>query len=359
MERALSAPGKLYLAGEYAVLWGGVARVLATGPRAWALLRPRPDRLVQLVLEEGRLTGASTPAGVRWDAEVPPAFHFAARAIDLAYRAAGLEGPGFSVAFSPSPTSAGRKLGLGSSARATVLAVEAARLALGASFDTLKLALLAHADAQGGKGSGGDVAACFAGGVVAYRRYDVTRLSHAATSGGLGGALGEAPPVELLRARVPTLPLVYAFSGESASTGALIGQVERRLSEVDRERFVLESDALGERLEEALARGHFAAAREAAQELQALLSRLEPTRAEGLERLLALGSAYGCAGKQSGAGGGDGALLIAPDEGARAALLAGLADRGLLALPVAAQGGLSGEVERPAQLARWLDAAQS
>ena len=39
MERALSAPSKLFLCGEYAVLWGGAARVLAVGPRAEALVR--------------------------------------------------------------------------------------------------------------------------------------------------------------------------------------------------------------------------------------------------------------------------------------------------------------------------------
>ncbi|MDQ3274735.1 MAG: phosphomevalonate kinase, partial [Actinomycetota bacterium] len=36
MQRALSAPGKLFLAGEYAVLWGGTARIAAVGPRTFA-----------------------------------------------------------------------------------------------------------------------------------------------------------------------------------------------------------------------------------------------------------------------------------------------------------------------------------
>ena len=64
---------------------------------------------------------------------------------------------------------------MGGSARATVLAAEAARCVLEERFDALKLALVAHAEAQGGKGSGGDVAASFAGGMVRYRRYDVAR----------------------------------------------------------------------------------------------------------------------------------------------------------------------------------------
>ena len=53
MDRTLSAPGKLFLAGEYAVLWGGVARILAVGPRVNALVRPRQDRQVDVVLLTG------------------------------------------------------------------------------------------------------------------------------------------------------------------------------------------------------------------------------------------------------------------------------------------------------------------
>ena len=64
MERALSAPGKLFLSGEYAVLWGGAARVLAVGPRTAALVRSRQDTRVQVLLEEGRLDGRATPFGV-------------------------------------------------------------------------------------------------------------------------------------------------------------------------------------------------------------------------------------------------------------------------------------------------------
>ncbi|RYZ40629.1 MAG: phosphomevalonate kinase, partial [Myxococcaceae bacterium] len=43
MERALSAPGKLFVSGEYAVLWGGVSRVAAVAPRTAAYVRRRQD----------------------------------------------------------------------------------------------------------------------------------------------------------------------------------------------------------------------------------------------------------------------------------------------------------------------------
>src|SRR6185369_9346559 len=69
LEICLSAPGKLFLSGEYAVLWGGTARLAGVGPRAWALGRTREDREVHLVLAEGRLVGTVTPLGVRWGSE--------------------------------------------------------------------------------------------------------------------------------------------------------------------------------------------------------------------------------------------------------------------------------------------------
>jgi len=180
MNRALSAPGKLFLSGEYAVLWGGTARIAAVGPRTGALVRRRPDREVHVALADGRLVGAATPLGVGWPGKVPAAFEFVARALDLALRAHARESLGFELALAPGATALGYKLGVGGSARAAVLAAEAARFILEERFDTLKLALLAHRVAQG-SGSGGDVAAIFAGGVIRYRRYDVRPLLEAAS----------------------------------------------------------------------------------------------------------------------------------------------------------------------------------
>ncbi|HZH03513.1 MAG TPA: phosphomevalonate kinase, partial [Myxococcaceae bacterium] len=91
MERVLSAPGKLFLSGEYAVLWGGTARVAAVGPRASAWIRRRADREVHLLVEEGRLRGFTTPLGVTWDRAVPDGHRFAALAVDLVLRAHGRE----------------------------------------------------------------------------------------------------------------------------------------------------------------------------------------------------------------------------------------------------------------------------
>lgn len=356
MDRTLSAPGKLFLSGEFAVLWGGEARIVGIGPRAHAFVRSRDDRRVDIVLAGGRLSGHATPAGVRWAAPVTDDFKFVSVAVDLAYRLSGVEGPGFSVAFEPSPLVNGHKLGIGSSARAAVLAVEAARHALGATWDTLKLSLLAHADAQNGKGSGGDVAASFAGGVVRYRRFDASTLLTAAARGGLVSAVEQSQPVHLARMGEPVFPMIYAFSGKSASTTGLVKEVERRLDVEARKRFVDRSDAHSEALEHGLLRRDFDAVKSASGALQALLWELEVTRTDELERILGIARTFGCGGKQSGAGGGDGAILFAPDESTATQLIESLSARDFVAFRVNPERGLQGEVTRHPLLSSWLDA---
>jgi phosphomevalonate kinase len=356
VQRALSVPGKLFLSGEYAVLWGGTARLCAVGPRVAALVRRRADREVHLVLATGRLVGRTTPLGARWEgAEVPETFRFAARAVDEALRAVGGEPLGFELALEPSPVSPeGRKLGFGGSAMAAVLASEASRFVLEAKFDALKLALVAHASAQGGKGSGADVACSFAGGVVRYRRFDTAGLLHASSSGTLSAALGTAPPVELWRLPNPRVHLGYAFTRKSASTPLMVAKVEARLSREARARFVAASEDLGDALERAMAAGDFPLVRESVEGLQALLGTLGGVATEEMAQIIALCRTAGAVAKLSGAGGGDGCVLFAPDEGTLNAALEALGSRGFHAFGLTVEPGLRGESSPSPMLPGWL-----
>lgn len=338
------------------MLWGGIARVLAVGPRTRCFVTRRADRKVHLLTAEGRLTGDATPLGARWEQTPPASFHFVARTVDLALRAGAVDGPGLSIAFEPSVSVDGHKLGFGSSARACVLAAEACRSAMGATFDALKLAIVAHASAQNGKGSGADVAASFAGDLIRFRKPAVDGLIAAANKGGFNGALASAPPIDVWRVSPPRLPMLYVFSGTSASTTSLIAEIERTFDAAQRQRFVLQSDAVGGQLEEAIARGDFTGTRAAIEELQALLFSLGPTRTQGLERILALAEGCGCVAKQSGAGGGDGCLVVGPDAATLAAARETFTARGLLALPIEPQAGIRGEVHPVPELIRWVDA---
>ena len=336
----LSAPGKLFVAGEYAVLWGGTARVLAVSPRAWAALALREDRRVCLHLAEGALFGEATPAGVLWSHPVTQPFLFAARALDNAFAAHGQAALGFELAMAPTPLLQGHKLGLGSSARAAVLATKAALLALGSAKNPLLLALRAHADAQNGKGSGADVATCQLGGLVRYVRPP---------------SPGTRPQVHSLHPR--PFALAYVFTGQSASTPAMLQAVEARHEAKARQAFVVSSDIWGEQLERAWLQGEFEALAEATEALQALLDGLLGERLPAQEHILRLARAYGCAAKQSGAGGGDGCIVFAPDEGRRDEALEGLRRRGFWGTPLQTEAGVAIESDNTAEaeaLKRWF-----
>jgi phosphomevalonate kinase len=144
------APGKVFLAGEYAVLEGGAAVVAAAARWASAQFRPglaAPSDLVAAAVARARAAlpeVAALPAG-----------------------SAAVETDRF--------VHDGMKLGLGSSAAAAVAAAGAMLEAAGVSVAVNKELLFALADeahraAQGGVGSGADVAAAVHGGFVHFQR---------------------------------------------------------------------------------------------------------------------------------------------------------------------------------------------
>jgi phosphomevalonate kinase len=185
-----SAPGKLIVTGEYAVLDGAPALVMAVDRRAVARRRKGPRGsspfLIAVADEIAARHGADSPA--------------AQAALEVAVD---------SARFFDGTT----KLGLGSSASVTVAAAALALTALGGVLDRdaiFAVASAAHARAQGPrgtKGSGADIAAAVHGGVIAYRRHD------------------ELPQITKLR-WPGGLTMISFFTGASADTATLVAQVE-------------------------------------------------------------------------------------------------------------------------------------
>jgi len=149
----VSAPGKLFLIGEYAVLHGHHAVVAAV------------DR---------RVTGRFVPGG----APATPLVEHVVESVSAYLRDDGATPPEGAPALDSSALSAGAgKLGLGSSAAVAAAGVGAMLEAAGCDIQYTRalafaLADNAHRAAQGGRGSGADVAAAVYGGVVAYARRD-------------------------------------------------------------------------------------------------------------------------------------------------------------------------------------------
>lgn len=155
-----SAPGKLILTGEYAVLEGAPALVVAVNRRAIARKRVDPHLrphgtspfLIAVADEIAARRGATDPATIA--------------AMEIAVDSTQF----FDGAL---------KLGLGSSAAVTVAATA---LALGSADpdEVFAIASAAHARAQGPRGtrgSGADIAAAVRGGVIAYSSAGVERVA--------------------------------------------------------------------------------------------------------------------------------------------------------------------------------------
>ena len=149
-----SAPGKIVLSGEYAVLFGAPAICMAITRRAAVTVAESADGECHVTTPG--FTGEDSFAVV--DAVYGDARP--ARNIELDTRAFSRDD---------------RKLGIGSSAALTV-ALAAAR---SASVEVFTAALDAHAALQGGAGSGIDVAAAVHGGLIEYNMSSrsVRRLS--------------------------------------------------------------------------------------------------------------------------------------------------------------------------------------
>ena len=180
-----TAPGKLILTGEYAVLNGAPALVIAVDRRAVArrdAVRGSSPFLLAVAQEIAKQRGETSVA--------------ARAALELAVD---------STAFYDSH---GTKLGLGSSAAVTVAATACA-LAEAGTIDrdeVLAIALAAHATAQGqrgARGSGADVAASVHGGTIAFTRH---------------------APAERL-AWPKSVTIVPFFTGAAADTVSLVAQV--------------------------------------------------------------------------------------------------------------------------------------
>ena len=352
---SLFAPGKVFLAGEYAVLEPGwPALVLATARGLHADVAPLPRGEVELVHGPSRvaLLGELHPErGIAWAMPVPDELRFAAQAAALAARLCAEEGlsqRGFQLTFLDDlavESPRGKvKLGLGGSACATVLAVRATALAqerLMPKAEVLALAHAAHWAAQEGAGSGADVAACAYGGaleVVAKAAWDSPQEVLALPARALlEDRRAFAAPFELpVEAR-----FLLAWSGVCADTRALVREV-RAFGAARPARLAHHAEAIAfcaESLKAALdadsAKTALTALRRAAVAMAALgeeagCAIVTPE----LARICAIAARAGCAGKPSGAGGGDCAIVLCFGDEARDRVKAALAAADVFSFPL-------------------------
>ena len=349
----LSAPGKAFLAGEYSVLSPGEpALILAVDMFMHATVRELRGRSVELVHAPSgaALDGELVATGVTWThgpRAIPGELRFVARSVELAAGLCaeeGREARGFSARFEDDLSRDGRKLGLGGSAAASVLAVRATCLAQGRELtrdELICLAAAAHWLEQGGRGSGADVAACASGGLVEVRSRpspsDVTSRASETVRNLLRDAQLKVAPVHVPHG----CHFLLAWTGLPANSRELVnGVLTFAMARQGRwHHHVRALSACEVALREALERGDEAASLDAVRRAAAALGALGdeaqvPIVTQELTHACAIASSAGAAGKPSGAGGGDCAIVLAWGDAAERARKA-LQAAGYLALEVA------------------------
>ncbi len=320
-----SAPGKLFLLGEYAVLNGSPALLTAIDRRV--LVTIRPSTTEGWVVHTPGLDSARFELGPR--GVLPEAFDARQRS-DLrvfeAVRGVVLDRAGSlpsaldvtidSTAFFKDT----HKLGLGSSAAVAVALTAGLLLATGlpaARADVFELALVAHRAAQGGTGSGGDVAASVYGGLIEYSR-------------------GETP-VQLSWPRL--LRVMAVVTGTGSSTTNLVARVAEyeRQDKAQHQADMGRLAALAQQAKDTLAVPH--AFLRLLSDYFAALTELDEHAHAGIVtdyhlRLHTLVAGLGGVFKTSGAGGGDVGLVFSIGEEPSEAITAALAAEGAEVVPL-------------------------
>lgn len=340
-----SASGKLYIAGEYAVVDGSSAIIAAVN--RYVTVSVDNENLV----ENGEYCGVIASEGygyepLRWTRDLDgnivdsaaKSYSYvlsAMRVIDTFARenfAPNQNRKFYNLHISSELDDAktGKKYGLGSSAAVTVAVVCALCKWYGLNLETpivCKLALIASSMVKK-SGSGGDVAASAYGGWVLYCAYDRNWLENevalikAGKSNFAKLLRKKWPQLEIKRLNVPqTIKLLVGWTGSPASSAKLVSSVESNAANAQNQPFTYDdfckkSEICVQKLAKALENSEleniatcFAQNRELLQKLGSLTGTLIETQT--LTQLIKDAIFYGIPAKTSGAGGGDCGIAIA------------------------------------------------
>lgn len=323
----ISVPGKLFIAGEYAVVEPGHPAIIVA-----------VDQFINVTIEGARKNGSIqsvqySDLPIRWtrrngelvlDHRENP-FHYILAAIRLTEKYAQEKGTLLSFydlkVTSELDNSNGRKYGLGSSGAVTVATVKALNLYYDLKMDRLtqfKIAALAHLAVQG-NGSCGDIAASCYGGWLAFSTFDHEWVLRKQQEWTLTQLLtSDWPELSIRPLTVPkTLRLLIGWTGSPASTSDLVDQVyqSKEAKEKGYAKFLADSKDCVNRLIDGFLNEDSRTIKKMITENRKLLVGLSSLtgvtiETPALKKLCDLAETYRGAAKSSGAGGGDCGIVI-------------------------------------------------
>ncbi len=332
MRVQVSVPGKLFLAGEYAVVEAGYPAMIAA-----------IDQYLTVCVEEssqGSLYSSQQGVTVTWQREGDrlvfsdnqdyPLVFAAMQMAESYLRSLGqLSSCHYTLSIDSQldDQESGVKYGLGSSGAVTVATIKAVLAFFGQEVPAYRLyQLAALTQVQlGMKGSLGDLAASSYGGVIAYRSVDRNWLKENVETHSLSEVL-EMPwkGLAIERIKLPhSLSLLVGWTGRAASTEGLVSQMGQGRHQAEKERFyqtfLSESQACLDRLIEACREEDVRAFREGITEnrrlLQAFASQMNLViETPSLAKLCQVAEEVGAVAKSSGAGGGDCGICFVTEE---------------------------------------------
>ncbi|WP_225801855.1 phosphomevalonate kinase [Streptomyces sp. NK15101] len=317
------APGKLFIAGEYAVLEPGRPAILVAVDRHIGVTVSAADE-ADVVIEtdlvprgarlrrgDGGLVADEPGARDRLGPVVS-----AIELVDALLAERGRSTSPVRVSIASTLHRDGTKFGLGSSGAVTVATVDALAAYHGMELpadDLYRLALLATAR-HDPRSSGGDLAASVWGGWIAYQAPDRAAVLDMARCEGIEQTLRAPWPGFGLRRLPPPrgLALEVGWTGEPASTASLAGRLETPEwhGSAARRDFIARSDACVRAAIHALERGDDDELLHRIRGARSMLADLDDAVrlgifTPGLTALCDAAESVGGAAKPSGAGGGD------------------------------------------------------